>query len=297
MCPKGDNMSLSNLIELSQRILSSTGVKDGQFASPMPGLVLLQSKESPKSTAMIYDPVICLIIQGCKEVVFGDNETICVEAGQSIIVSHSTPVSSRIVKANAKNPYLAIIFGIEIKALQLLYHEINYNKTHEGSVQALKVGQTDDSLADALKRYLELSEKPQEAHILAPLIRKEIYFRLLMASHGSTLRQLIINDSHAFQIMKATVYIKENFDKALAMPEVASITGMSLPSFYNHFKSITGLSPLQYQKELRLTRAQQLLKEQVLSVTSVAFEVGYESPTQFSREFTRKFGVTPKNIQ
>jgi AraC-like DNA-binding protein len=111
------------------------------------------------------------------------------------------------------------------------------------------------------------------------------------------LRQLIINDSHAFQIMKATVYIKENFDKALAMPEVASITGMSLPSFYNHFKSITGLSPLQYQKELRLTRAQQLLKEQVLSVTSVAFEVGYESPTQFSREFTRKFGVTPKNIQ
>jgi AraC-like DNA-binding protein len=290
-------MSLSSLIAISQKILAGNGVKEDLFVSPMPGLFLLQSKELPKSTATIYDPVICLIIQGCKEVVFGDNEKIRVEAGQSIIVSHSTPVSSRIVKANAQNPYLAVIFTIEIKALQLLYHEINYNKTNEGPVQSLKVGQTDDSLADALKRYLELSEKPQEADVLAPLIRKEIYFRLLMASHGSTLRQLIINDSHAFQIMKATVYIKENFNKAFAMSEVANISGMSLPSFYNHFKSITGLSPLQYQKELRLIQAQQSLKEQELSVTSVAFKVGYESPTQFSREFTRRFGVTPKSIQ
>jgi AraC-like DNA-binding protein len=290
-------MSLSNLIAISQRILANTGVKEGLFASPMPGLVLLQSKELPKSTAIIYDPVICLIIQGCKEVVFGDNEKICVEAGQSIIVSHSTPVSSRIVKASALNPYLAVIFTIEIKVLQVLYHEITFNKTNEGPVQSLRVGQADDSLTDALKRYLELSENPQEAEVLAPLIRKEIYFRLLMASHGSTLRQLLTNDSHAFHIMKATVYIKENFNKALAMPEIAKFTGMSLPSFYSHFKSITGLSPLQYQKEIRLIQAQQLLKEKELTLTSVAFEVGYESPTQFSREFKRRFGVTPKKIQ
>jgi AraC-like DNA-binding protein len=264
--------------------------------SPIPGILLIRGMGSPKSTATIYDPVICLIIQGSKEVVFGNNEKVRVEAGQSIIVSHSTPVSSRIVEANALNPYLAVIFTIEIKALQVLYHEITFNKTNEGPVQSLRVGQADDSLTDALKRYLELSETPQEAQVLAPLIRKEIYFRLLMASHGSTLRQLLTNDSHAFHIMKATVYIKENFNKALAMPEIAKFTGMSLPSFYSHFKSITGLSPLQYQKEIRLIQAQQLLKEKELTLTSVAFEVGYESPTQFSREFKRRFGVTPKKI-
>jgi AraC-like DNA-binding protein len=262
--------------------------------SPIPGLLLTQGMESPKSTAMVYDPVICLIIQGSKEVIFGNNEKVRIEAGQSIIVSHSTPVSSRIVESSALTPYLAVIFTIEIEALHLLYHEITFNKTTDGPAQSFTVGQADDSLTDALKRYLDLSETPQEAEILAPLIRKEIYFRLLMASHGNTLRQLLTKDSNAFRIMKATIHIKENFNKALAMPEISNFIGMSLPSFYSHFKSITGLSPLQYQKELRLIQAQRLLKEKELTVTSVAFEVGYESPTQFNREFTRRFGVTPK---
>jgi AraC-like DNA-binding protein len=290
-------MSLSNLVAISQRILNSMGANRNVPISPISGIYLLQGTESPKSAAAIYNPIICLIVQGCKEVLFGDNEKVRVEAGQSIIVSHSTPIASRIVKGSSQNPYLAVIFNIEIKALQLLYHEISYKQADEKPIQSLKVGHTDDALIDALKRYLELSEKPEEVDVLAPLIRKEIYYRLLMASHGSTLRQLIINDSHAFHIMKATVYIKENFNKALAMSEVANIAGMSLPSFYKHFKSITGLSPLQYQKELRLIQAQQLLKKKQLMVTSVAFEVGYESPTQFSREFTRRFGVTPKNSQ
>lgn len=290
-------MSLSGLIAISQKLLANERVDSSVPLPPMPDVFLLQGTESPKRTATIYDPVVCLILQGSKEVVFGDDKKVLVAAGQSIIVSHSTPVSSRIVEGNAQNPYLAVIFTIEIKALQSFYHEISYNKANEHSVESLMVGQIDDSLADALKRYLELSENPQEAEVLAPLIRKEIYFRLLMASHGSALRQLLSNDSHAFHIMKAIIYIKENFNKALAMPDVANISGMSLPSFYSHFKSITGLSPLQYQKELRLIQAQQLLKERKLTVASVAFEVGYESPTQFSREFARRFGTTPKKAQ
>ena len=288
-------MSLTGLITISKKILAENDVDD-QLVSPLPGLFLLQSKESPKIKATVYDPVICLIIQGCKEVTFGDNKIIRIGAGQSIIVSHSTPVSSRVVEIDAETPYLAVILNLDMQLLQQLYHETNFNKGNDGPAQSLTVGQTDDALADAFKRYLELSGKPQDAEVLAPLIRKEIYFRLLRAHHGTTLRQLLTKDSHAFQIMKATVYISKNFNKALAIPKVAEISGMSLPSFYNHFKSITGLSPLQYQKELRLIQAQQLLREQKLSVTSIAFQVGYESPTQFSREFNRKFGVTPKSI-
>ena len=196
--PKGKRMSLSNLVAVSLRILTDKGAIRNVPVSPLSGIYLLQGTESPKSAAAIYNPIICLIVQGCKEVVFGDNEKIRVEEGQSIIVSHSTPIASRIVKGSSQNPYLAVIFNIEIKALQLLYHEISYNKADEKPIQSLKVGHTDDALIDALKRYLELSEKPQEVDVLAPLIRKEIYYRLLMASHGSTLRQLIINDSRAF---------------------------------------------------------------------------------------------------
>ena len=290
-------MSWSSLIATSQKLLTNQSADADLTVAALPGVFLLQGSASPQLKATIYEPVICLILQGSKEVSFGENKKVRVEAGQSIIVSHSTPVSSRIVKGTAQTPYLAVIFTIEIAALQRLYHEINYDKTNERPIQSIMVGDIDDALADALKRYLVLSEKHEEADILAPLIRKEIYFRLLMASHGSALRQLVTQDSHAFNIMKATIYIKDNFNKTLAIPDVAKLSKMSLSSFYNHFKSITGLSPIQYQKELRLIQAQQLLKEKERTVASVAFDVGYESPTQFSREFTRRFGTTPKQIQ
>jgi transcriptional regulator GlxA family with amidase domain len=129
--------------------------------------------------------------------------------------------------------------------------------------------------------------------VMGPLILKEIHFRLLMAPNGAMLRQLLDHESNASQINKAISHLRENFKKPLSIKDVAKIIGMSESSFYERFKKITETTPLQYQKEMRLIEAQRLLRNERLPVSSVAFEVGYESPTQFSREYSRKFGIPP----
>jgi AraC-like DNA-binding protein len=130
---------------------------------------------------------------------------------------------------------------------------------------------------------------------MMPLIRKELHFRLLLAPHGAMLRQLVSHDSHASCIARAIERIRESFRAPLAVPELAQAAGMSPSSFHKHFKTITETTPLQYQKDLRLLEARRLLQEGHHSVSETAFEVGYESPTQFSREYARKFGASPRN--
>jgi AraC-like DNA-binding protein len=232
--------------------------------------------------------VLCLILQGRKQVSFGEH-SVSFGPGECLLVSHDVPVRSRITKA----PYLALVFQVDVAVIRKLYDEVADLALDEVDARAANTHRADPSLVDALYRYLALAESPAEAKVLGPLISKEIHYRLLMAPYGGMLRLLIRHDSRASAIARAILQIRHNVREPLSIPLLAKHVGMSVSSLHQHFKTITSTTPLQYQKELRLIEAKQLLITGRATVSTAAYEVGYESPSQFSREYTRRFGVPP----
>lgn len=258
-----------------------------------PRLVLFESSATTEFEAAIYDPVACLILQGEKQIGIAER-SIVFGPGESLIVAHDLPVRSRITKADPKAPYRAMIVTIDLEIVRSLYDQVSEKTYHKIGNDILGINQTDPALIDAMGRYLMLADKPDEAEVLGPLVLREIHFRLLVAPHGGMLRRLLRRDSHASRVGLAIAQIRKSFRSPIAVSELAEVAGMSHSSFHNHFRSVTETTPLQFQKELRLVEARRLLSEQNLSVSSAAFEVGYESASQFSREYARKFGVPPK---
>jgi AraC-like DNA-binding protein len=281
-------MPLEGLIEQAVRRVSVAGNGQPQAAQPMPGLLLLR-RDSPSSfDAYLYEPVLCLILQGAKEVLVGE-QTLSFGPGECLLVSSDLPVCSRITKA----PYLALVWSVDIATVRKLYDDVAESVLDSVRPRAAVTHRTDPGLLDALLRYLALADSPADAKVLAPLVSKEIHYRLLIAPFGGMLRSLLRYDSNASAIARAIGHIRSDLRSPIAIPELARRVGMSASSFHKHFKTITSTAPLQYQKELRLLEARRLLRTSGASVTTVAYDVGYESPSQFSREYARKFGVAP----
>lgn len=260
------------------------------FVSPLPGLHLLRHPVRTAFEATVYEPVLCLILQGRKKTSFGEH-TFDVGAGECLLVSHDLPVVSRITEA----PYMALLLDLELDTLRSLYDELDAANLEATESRALEVHPASAPLLDALQRYLALTDSNTDARVLRPMIAREIHYRLLTAAFGGMLRQLIRHDSHASAVARAIASIRSNFREPLAVPELAQSVGMSVASFHRQFKAVTASSPLQYQKELRLLEARRILRSGTASVQTAAFEVGYESPNQFSREYARRFGRPPKD--
>lgn len=286
-------MGLSELELLAERHLPLRSGSLVENAQPMPGLLILRHLRPTTLEATIYEPVICLILRGEKETILGER-SVRFGAGQSLIVSHTLPVVSRITKASSAAPYLALISSLDLSRLRGLQHELGDVSLPSPEARSLEVGETEVAVIDALTRYLALADDPVAARVLAPRVLDEIHFRLLLAPHGAMLRELIAHDSQARSVGRAIEHIRREFKQRLAMSDLAKLAGMSASSFYTHFKSITATSPLQYQKDLRLLEARRLLRIEGHTVSAAAHEVGYQSPTQFSREYVRKFGLPPR---
>jgi AraC-like DNA-binding protein len=254
----------------------------------MDGLLLLRQDSPSSFEAYLYEPVLCLILQGRKQVSIGE-QTVSFGPGECLLVSHALPVCSRITRA----PYLALVFKVDVATIRKLYDEVAESALDSASARAAETHRVDSGLLDALRRYLALADSPADAKVLGPLIAKEIHYRLLVAPFGGMLRTLICHDSYASAIARAIGHIRCDLRSPIAIPDLARRVGMSTSSFHNHFKTVTSTTPLQYQKELRLLEARRLLKTGDASVTATAYEVGYESSSQFSREYARKFGVPP----
>lgn len=281
-------MPLEGLIERALRRVSAAGDGQQQAAEPMAGLRLLR-RDSPSSfEASLYEPVLCLILQGAKEVSIGE-QTLSFGPGECLLVSSDLPVCSRITKA----PYLALVLEVDITGIRELHDEVAGSVPDSVRPRAAVTHRADPGLLDALLRYLALADSPADAKVLAPLVSKEIHYRLLIAPFGGMLRGLLRHDSNASAIARAIGHIRSDLRSPIAIPGLARRVGMSASSFHKHFKTITSTTPLQYQKELRLLEARRLLRTGGASVTTVAYDVGYESPSQFSREYARKFGVAP----
>lgn len=254
---------------------------------PIKGLALLGQDAPSSFEATLYEPVVCLILRGSKEVSIGER-SLTVRQGECLLVSHDLPVRSRIVRA----PYLALVLDIDVATVRGLYDEVA-GTAPSGRADAAQVHRADPDLLDALGRYFALTNSPSDARVLAPLVAKEIHYRLLVAPIGGMLRQLIRYDSTASAIGRAIGHIRGDISAPLAVPELARRVGMSSSSFHKHFKTVTATTPVQYQKDLRLLEARRLLTTGGSTVIGAAVQVGYESPSQFSREYSRKFGVPP----
>lgn len=257
--------------------------------TPVPGLSLLRHPERTAFEATIYEPVLCLILQGRKATTFGAH-TYSVGAGECLLVSHDLPVVSRITDA----PYMALLLDVEVGVLRSLYEELGSTVRDARESRALEVHPATAPLLDGLHRYIALADSPTDARVLGPMLTREIHYRLLTAPFGGMLRNLIKHESHASAVARAITHIREHFRTPMAIAELARDVGMSVASFHRQFKAVTASSPLQYQKELRLLEARRLLRAGTVSVSTAAYDVGYESPSQFSREYARRFGHPPK---
>jgi AraC-like DNA-binding protein len=286
-------MISQDLISEVSSFLTQSNDQENQRVTGVPNLIAVGTTCPHTVESTIYEPVMCLVLQGEKEAHLGDR-VIRYGAGQSLIVSHAVPVRSGIIHASSRSPYLALILRLDLDILRSLIHEIGIVEAPKPSMHAMNVANADADLNDAITRLFRLSHTPLEVQALGPLVLREIHFRLLRAQHGGMLRQLLVQDSPANRISRAIAQIRSNYRATIPVADLAASAGMSQSAFHEHFKSLTSTTPLQFQKDLRLLEARRLLLSGSKSVAAAAFDVGYESPTQFSREYARKFGVPPR---
>ncbi len=287
-----DLVMIHDLIDKVEYIFNKHGVSEG-FLGPVEGLVILRHVEPTELIATIYEPVVCLILQGRKETIVG-NRLVSFSAGESLIVSHHLPVTSKICDASKNKPYIAVVLKIDMSIIRSLYQEVGSEYLDNKGAKSLDVNKTDKNLLETIGRFLSASSDPIEAQVIGPALFKELHFRLLKAPHGKMLREMLLHDSQATYIANAISYIRKNYKKNYSIPNLAKSVSMSSSSFHHHFKRIAETTPLQYQKNLRLLEAERLITTEGYTVASAAFEVGYESANQFSREYARKFGKTAK---
>lgn len=284
-------MSLERLKHLSTELIAQENISSSRI---LPAAQIFQRRDVTVFEAVVYNPVICLILQGRKEMKVGDL-FVELNEGDVLLVSHDLPVVSKITQASAKRPYQALIFSLDLSILRGLYEQVGEAVSHNDHATSMSAGKADPSWTEPMVRYLELMHVPLDAQVLGPMILKEIHYRLLLSPIGGMLRNLLSVDSHASRVAKSIQQIRTKFREPLAVGALAQIAGMSPSSFHEHFKAVTGTTPLQYQKDLRMIEARTLLERGVPSVSAAGYEVGYESPTQFSRDYSRKFGCSPKH--
>ncbi|HAS6599508.1 AraC family transcriptional regulator [Vibrio parahaemolyticus] len=264
-----------------------------QYDTPISGLRFSRWTTPTPPTSYTHNPSICLIAQGRKRVLLGE-ESFIYDANHFLISSVDLPIIANIIEASEELPYLGLIMELDLTEISQLIvdSELAFTQSKEAQ-KGIAVGELSDSLLDAFVRLAELLDEGQNIKILAPIIKREIFYRLLMSEQGTRLHQIVTAGSHSHQIAKAIDWLKNNFVKPLSVGDLASYTGMSKSSFYTHFRSMTSMTPLQFQKKLRLSEARRLMLTENLDAMAATFKVGYESPSQFSREYSRLFGAPP----
>ncbi|MEZ5537936.1 MAG: AraC family transcriptional regulator [Thiolinea sp.] len=287
-------MNGQSLLSCIAEILDSSGLKQGALHHAGTGTYLLRHEITTGLDATVYRPLLCLILQGAKEV-GTSTRTLTVHAGQSLIVSHALPVVSRITEAAHDCPYVALVLPLDLDLMRSLAPAVlPLPKKRSPEPFSICRCDTDKGVEDALLRYFEQCNAEESLRLLAPITIREIHARLLMGQHAGVLQRLLWHENTASRIFQATRDIQANLGKALVVGELAQRVGMSHSAFFEQFRAVTGTSPLQYQKDLRLLRARENLQRSGEKISEIAFSVGYESPAQFSREYARKFGCSPR---
>ena len=288
-----ENNSMETALEtLGKRIARWTD-KGDQPVTAIPGLSLYRRDEPTPPTSIMYEPRICLIAQGAKRVLLGDDSYVYDEH-HFLIASVDLPTVVQIIQASREKPYLGLVLKFDQREMsQLMVDSKLPPPRAQRSSRGMATGEVTLPLLTAFQRLIDLLDEPKDIPILAPIIQREIVYRLLVGDQGARLRQMASAGSQSQQIARAIDWLKGNFSQPLRIDDLATQVNMSTSTFHHHFRAVTAMSPLQYQKWLRLSEARRLMLTERLDATTTAFQVGYESPSQFSREYSRLFGAPP----
>lgn len=264
-----------------------------RFDTPVPGLSLFRREEVTGPTTGMYEPSVCLVARGAKRVVVGEDSYVY-DARHYLITAVHLPTVVQIMEASREKPYLGLRLKLDLREVSRLMADSNLpGPRTQQSGRGMAVGEVTPALVAALQRLVGLLDDRQDIPILAPIIQREIIYRLLVGDQGARLRQIASAGTRSHQIARAIDWLKGNFDQPLRIDDLAARVRMSTSTFHHHFRSMTALSPLQFQKQLRLQEARRLMLAEHLDAATAAIRVGYESPSQFSREYNRLFGAPP----
>ncbi|HHW76314.1 MAG TPA: AraC family transcriptional regulator [Xanthomonadaceae bacterium] len=270
-----------------------TGGKE-DCSTPVPNLAFFRRETPTEPCTCLVEPSIVLVVQGAKQLLIGDH-AYAYDAERFLITSLDLPAGSQVLEASPDQPCLGLVLRLDLRVMAELIAQSGLPPPRERAAQgSAALGTITPALLEPFSRLLALLDEPGAIAVLAPLIEREIHYRLLMSDQAARLWQIASVGSQSHRIAKAIDWLKANYTQPLRIDELAAHVQMSPSSLHHHFRQLSAMSPLQYQKWLRLSEAKRLMLNEGLDAASAAFQVGYESPSQFSREYSRLFGAPPR---
>ncbi len=260
--------------------------------SAIKGLTFYRMEAPGLPTYCVYEPCMALIVQGTKHTVFGHEELLS-EPGSFFVTSIDIPTTAKVIQASAERPYLSVVLKLDMAILHDVVQSMPVVDGSANPTRCYAAGQASDELIDVFNRLVGLLDRPQEIPLMAELIKREVCLRLLLSEAGDWLRWIVREGYRSRGIVRVIDWLKRNYAKPLRIAELAEIAGMAGSTLHHNFRQLTGTSPLQYQKTLRLHAARSLMLTERLDANTAALRVGYESVSQFSREYARRFGAPP----
>lgn len=267
---------------------------DGLALTSIPGLRMMCLDGPGEKLESTYRPLVCLVLQGEKHLLAGRRESLCGE-GQAIIVSADLPVTGQVVTASGSRPYIALAIELDMALLSELADQLCDSAPAAPSPEAtLLVQDVDEAILDCAWRLMRLIGRLEAVPILHPGLMRELHFWLLNGVHGQQLRASLAPEAHPVRLNRAVAMLRQSYHLKLRVEALAEAASMSLSAFHKHFKDYTSLTPVQYQKRLRLIEARRMMVYEGATANKAAFDVGYESSSQFTREYARLFGAPPR---
>jgi AraC-like DNA-binding protein len=289
----GEQNSMEVALAALRQSIARWTDKEGLLVTAIPGVSLARRDAPTQPTSSLYEPSICVIAQGVKRVLLGA-DTYVLDVHHFLLTAVDLPTVVQILHASREQPYLSLLVQLDSRELAQLMADGQLPPPRaQPASRGMATGAITVPLLSACQRLLDLLAAPQDMPILAPLIQREILYRLLVGEQGVRLRQIAAAGSPSQQIAQAIAWLKRHHTRPLRIEELAAHAHMSPSTFHQHFRALTAMSPLQYQKWLRLNEARRLMLTEHLDATTAALQVGYASPSQFSREYRRVFGAPP----
>jgi len=266
---------------------------DGIYDTPIPGVSLLRASAPTMPMPVLYEPTLCLVAQGRKQAVLG-TETYVYDAAKYLVASVNLPITGSVIEASQSRPYLCLRLDLDTAELSelALRHPVREDGSELPSA-GISLGETTPELLDAAARLAGLLDASADIDAIAPLVTREILYRLLSGPGNRAVRQMAQANSRLNQIVKAIAWLRAHYTEACRIDDVADIAGMSRSSFHANFKAVTAMSPLEFRTRLRMQEARRLMVAEGMEAATAGFQVGYESPSQFSRDYVRIFGMSP----
>jgi AraC-like DNA-binding protein len=281
---------MTTLLQAVRRFADAHAGCDGIAMTPIGGLAVVRATAPSELLHAVSRPLVCLVVQGSKLVTMGKRD-FAFSAGDSLLITADVPTVSQITRASVAAPYYSLVLDLDPAAIADLASQMNM--TPEAEHAPVRVDPTDTEVADAALRLMLLLDRPASVPVLQAQLVREMHYWLLAGKHGPAILRLAWPHGHVQRVARAVAVMRSEFARPLRVERLASLAGMSPSSFHHHFRAVTSLSPLQFQKQLRLIEARRLMQSDGVSASSAAFAVGYESVPQFTREYGRMFGLSP----